>query len=190
MDYENILKQINDKKRSRQDRYMTVIHYKHFSVLKSGDVEILVDNDIADDTWNRKWCMDSRGYPTINVRNKLVRMHDYVMAKTYGKRPTGTYVDHINQDKCDNRRINLRFVSPAENSRNIPLRSDNTTGFTGVGKVTSGGYRAYITVNRKQINLGSYRNIEDAALARREAEDRLGFKTRSGKIKKRIEETD
>lgn len=49
---------------------------------------------------------------------------------------------------------------------------NSTTGATGVAKTRIGNYRAYITVNRKQIHLGVFDDIEDAIAARKEAEQR------------------
>ena len=106
------------------------------------------------------------------------------MAKTYKQKPEASFVDHINQDKLDNRRTNLRFVDGLRSSMNMPLRSDNSTGVTGVSNKLKGGskgYRAYITVNKKRIELGTYKTLEDAMNARRAAEDHYGFTTKSGK---------
>lgn len=46
-------------------------------------------------------------------------------------------VDHINRDKLDNRRKNLRYLTWSESNRNI-VRCDNKTGFPGVRKDAKG----------------------------------------------------
>lgn len=107
----------------------------------------------------------------------MIRLHDYVMAQDYQEKPIGNYVDHINHDKLDNRRVNLRFVTATDNSRNISLRSNNRSGKTGVC-MAYGKYRAYITVNKKKIGLGYYEKYENAVNARMEAEERFGFGVR------------
>lgn len=181
MDYSTVLSKIKANKGSHGHSEMEVIEHSHFSILRSDKCEIIVDADIAKDVRNRMWCLDGGGYAVANVGHTLIRLHDYVMAKTCGKKPEGCYVDHINHDKLDNRRQNLRFVTPAESVLNIPLKANNTSGITGVSHGKNGkGYRAYITIDKKRIELGTYPTIEQASAARRVAEDRYGFKTRPG----------
>lgn len=186
MTYDEIYKAIKQPKQTFQNRKMEVFQFDSFSVLKNKNLEILVDHDIADDVCNRMWCEDSGGYAVANIGRSVIRLHDYVMAKTHRSKPHGCFVDHINQDKHDNRRTNLRFVTPTENSRNVPIRANNTSGITGVSKTKYGSYRAYVTIRQKQINLGHYQTIEEAASARLEAEERLGFKTRSGTVREKL----
>lgn len=70
----------------------------------------------------------------------------------------------------DNRKVNLRLCSPKENSRNLSLAKNNKTGVTGVRKTKYGKWNARITVDRKEIYLGNYDTLEEAAKARKEAE--------------------
>ena len=184
MTYETIRQEQIKAKRSKWHQSLSVQLFDHFAVMttKYGD-SILIDKDIAELARQRLWCLDGHGYPVINLAGKSLRLHDYVLARVHDEKPEGVYVDHINQDKLDNRINNLRFVTPLENSYNVPIKTNNTTGVCGVSKTKAGKYRAYIRINGKQVSLGHYEKIEDAAAARREAEDRLGFKTRPGTIK-------
>lgn len=160
-----------------------IIKFDRFTVIVSNTGEtFLVDNDIADDICTRSWCKDTGGYMVANIDGKTVRLHDYVLEKNGIKKPKGYYVDHINQDKLDDRINNLRLVTPTESSKNMPLKGDNKSGVTGVCNVKNGRYRAYITVNKRQINLGCYGTLSEAASARMEAETRLGFKSRPKSI--------
>jgi hypothetical protein len=86
--------------------------------------------------------------------------------------PKGTHVDHINGDKLDNRRANLRVVSPSVNQANRRRRHPrNTSGVRGVGLFQGGPkWRAQITVDRKVRHLGLFDTLEEAAEARRIAE--------------------
>lgn len=93
-----------------------------------------------------------------NKRNSLAR---FIMND-----PKDMIIDHINGDKKDNRKNNLRVVTSQQNMWNtkaigvsIDKRCKN--------KVK---YRAYIQVNKKLINLGTHDNYEEAVKARKEAE--------------------
>lgn len=66
---------------------------------------------------------------------------------------------------------NCRWVTHNENNYNKNLQSNSTSGRTGVSlHKPIGKYRAYITVDGKQINLGLFENFEDAVKARAKAE--------------------
>lgn len=62
---------------------------------------------------------------------------------------------------------------------------NSSTGITGVAVHRSGRYRAYITVDRKQISLGYYDDINDAIAARKAAEQKY-FADRQKKANKII----
>ncbi|WP_420796654.1 AP2 domain-containing protein [Brevibacillus agri] len=86
----------------------------------------------------------------------------------------GEFVDHIDGNKLNNVRSNLRLATKAGNQRNQRIRSDNTSGFRGVYWCKkSGKWRAQITVNNKRIALGSYDDAASAASAYNEAALRL-----------------
>lgn len=80
-------------------------------------------------------------------------------------------VDHINNNKLDNRKCNLRIVSRSKNCMNKQIRPDNRLGITGVYK-TDNKYRSYICKERKLIYLGAFDNLDDAIKARKEAEEK------------------
>lgn len=78
----------------------------------------------------------------------------------------------IGQDTIRNSDVdgtNLKFISPSRK-----LNRNNTTGVKGVSFITSKQkYRAQITFKGKAISLGEFDNIEDAAEARKQAEEEL-----------------
>ena len=117
------------------------------------------------------WHLDAYGYVisqnsgTKNNR-KHIKMHRVLL-------PKFKIVDHINHNKRDNRKYNLREVTDSQNSMNKGIRSNNTSGVTGVYfKKESNKWFAIITVNKKIINLGYFKNFEDAVKARKEAEEK------------------
>jgi hypothetical protein len=153
--------------------------YNDFAVEKCGnkDAYFLIDANIAEAVCQNTWTVDSTGYLCRNVRGVLQRLHIFVIETATGKKvPEGMYVDHINKCKTDNRLCNLRIVSPRDSAMNLPLKANNTSGYTGVSHGRNNkGYRAYITVDKKRIELGTFPTIAEAARARYAAEERYGF---------------
>jgi hypothetical protein len=84
--------------------------------------------------------------------------------------PKGFLVDHINRDKLDNRRENLRLATRKDNEANKRKRRGKTTSkYKGVTKMNTGKrkkkWRSTITVDKKQVALGSYMTEVEAARA-------------------------
>lgn len=76
----------------------------------------------------RKWHAVKCGSGKFYARRENVYMHRELMA---GQLEDGLVVDHINGNGLDNRRENLRVVTPAQNTRNLRVYN-NPTGFRGV----------------------------------------------------------
>lgn len=100
----------------------------------------------------------------IETKNKTIKIRLHYLI-------SGKYSDHLDRNPLNNRRHNLRIATLKENARNVSVNSKNTSGFIGVSMYKdTGKWRAYITVDGKQINLGSFENKEDAIRARLEGE--------------------
>jgi hypothetical protein len=83
-------------------------------------------------------------------------------------------IDHVNGDPSDTRFVNLRPATRSQNMMNMALPPSNTSGVKGVSwNRRHQRWEAYITLNRKQMKLGTYRELTDAAQARKAAEQRL-----------------
>jgi hypothetical protein len=100
---------------------------------------------------------------TIERRN--VYLHHFII----GDPPPGMVVDHINGDRLDNRRANLRFCTLAQNKQNSRPYRGGTSRYKGVswkrtGKGT-GKWLARIRVDGKDIHLGFHKEEEEAAKA-------------------------
>ncbi len=111
------------------------------------------------------------GYKRLAFGGKGYPTHRIIYSLSKGKIPDGMVIDHINQKKDDNRIENLRAVSHSENSKNIGLQSNNTSGVNGVrlDKKTQ-KYKTYIIINGKNKHLGYYNTIDEAKKARLAAE--------------------
>jgi len=120
----------------------------------------------------------SSRYCKIRIDYKLYQAHRLAWLYIYGYLPKE--IDHINHDKKDNRIVNLREVTRSENMRNKPRISTNTSGACGViWNKRNKKWNAQIAwrVNGKIVNkwLGTFKNKEDAIIARKEANIKYGF---------------
>ena len=117
---------------------------------------------------------------TIETKTHLYSAHRLAWFYVYGEFPK-LQLDHINHDRLDNRISNLREVTNKENQRNVSMRKDNTSGYSGVwfNKVRK-KYQAGIRVNYRRIHLGCFEKIEDAAKAAKEGREHYGFHKNHG----------
>lgn len=112
-----------------------------------------------------KWYKSSYGY-AIHKHYRDGRSIAVLMHKMLVCPPKGMYVDHINGDKLDNRRQNLRAATPRQNSYNAKLSVTNTTGFKGTRFLArTGRYSAQLRVNGKAKHLGYFTTVEEAHAA-------------------------
>ena len=117
--------------------------------------------------YRHRGTMRRRRRVTLKRRNYFA--HRLVWAMTHGVSDPPP-LDHINGDPMDNRIENLRAVTLEENSKNAKTPRDNRSGRIGVCRHRRGGWDAYISLGKKQIKLGRFRDIEDAIAAREKAE--------------------
>lgn len=108
----------------------------------------------------------NRGYRRICIHGESYWAHRLAWLYMTGGWPEPG-LDHINRHPDDNRWSNLRLATHAQNCKNRGKRSDSTSGVTGVSwYARDRKWRAYIFVDGKLINLGYYRDFDDARLAR------------------------
>lgn len=122
----------------------------------------------------------SNGYKRGHIDGTLLLAHRAVWAIAYGSWPNGQ-VDHINGNRSDNHLSNLRDVMQSENQRNAMKRSDNTSGVCGVvwhKRVKK--WQAQMRAKNKNIHLGYFTTIEEAATARAAASKEHGYTERHG----------
>ena len=75
--------------------------------------------------------VDAYGYLVITLNKKIYKAHRLAWMYTYGAWPSGD-IDHINQDKQDNRIENLRVSTPAQNKLNISSYTNSSSDKLGV----------------------------------------------------------
>ena len=143
--------------------------------LTKGKYAIVDDEDF--DSMNQKsWHFSTKGYAcagthtgsAVNGTRRTVR---FFMHRLINKTPDGLQTDHINRNKLDNRRSNLRTVTNQQNHFNMPLSRNNATGCKGVYWFKRDkNWQSQITVGAKRIHLGYFINFKDAVSARKRAE--------------------
>ena len=105
------------------------------------------------------------GYRYVTLLGFRYVSHRLIWLYVYGRLPINQ-LDHVNRDRSDNRLINLREVTAAENKQNLGISSKNKSGFRGVSFDKNNNlWRASISVNNKPINLGRYPTILEASKA-------------------------
>lgn len=120
-------------------------------------------------------CIDNNGYRVIRINNKNYYAHRLIWLYTHGYFPENI-IDHIDQIPSNNKLNNLREVSKSCNRKNCKISKNNTSGITGVTyHNTSKKYQATIMVNGIAINLGYFKLIKDAAIARYTGESKYNF---------------
>jgi len=127
------------------------------------DQSFLVDQDDINVVGDWRWLLDSDGYVRRYCNKKAVLLHRLIYEKHFGSIPDDKQIDHIDQDKLNNRRSNLRLCSHAENQRNQNVYKNNKLGVKGV-HIKRGKYEAQIRFDKKLIYLGLFNTLAEAAI--------------------------
>lgn len=121
-------------------------------------------------------------YRIVKFRKIIYKVHNLIWILHYEFIPQGFEPDHIDHNGLNNLINNLRLVKHIENQHNISKSKSNTSGITGVYySIPDKKWRARIGVKSKYISLGSFKNLSDAARARKKAELKYGFHKNHGR---------
>jgi hypothetical protein len=161
-----LAKEKKDKKNLELNNSLEITRNSEgIAVIKSSNSDnlILVNDDLWHVLNKYSWSTNNKGYYTAKINNKKYLMHRYIL----NAQITDKMIDHINRNKLDNRRENLRFVSFDINSHNVTKHKNCKCKYIGVTSVkfVRTRYHAYITHNRKRYNLGTFDTEKEAALA-------------------------
>jgi len=127
--------------------------------IKVGTAVALVDEMDSLKIMGRKWHIHS-GYACTVIERKHVGMHRLILEPQPRE-----IVDHINQDKLDNRRGNLRIASRALNRVNTRVQQ-------GVSKQPNNKQKPWRARLGKEY-LGSFSTYDEAVMARQARETML-----------------
>ena len=111
----------------------------------------------------------SSGYRTKDNTTEIVTMHRLI-----NNTPEGFFTDHINRNKLDNRKCNLRTVTKSLNGLNRDVTVRNSSGYNGVHfENQTKKWRAEMKIDGIKKSLGRFLNIKDAIFARKKAEQNI-----------------
>jgi len=118
--------------------------------------------------------LDNRGYRRIKINDRVYLAHRlawFIVHKRWPER----HVDHVDKDPLNNSITNLRDVPHSVNMKNQPIRKDSPHRISGITTHGNNKYRAKITVDYKQIQLGIFTDFFEACCARKSAENKYNF---------------
>jgi hypothetical protein len=115
------------------------------------------------------WALGTDGYAYRRGKNdeghhRRVAMHRQLLGLSFGDERCS---DHINGDRLDNRRENLRVVTRAENAQNVGSRHGRSGHRNVYWHKASGLWRVAVSRSGKQISGGYFKEVESAVEAAR-----------------------
>lgn len=126
----------------------------------------IIDEDDFNLISQYKWFLNRNGYcvsKNINYHDNIP-IHKIILSYSNDK-----MCDHINNNKLDNRKCNLRIVTPHQNAMNMSKKNINLTGVAGVSKYTRDKdlkWTATLMYNYKPIYLGRSTSFDEAVKMR------------------------
>jgi AP2-like factor (euAP2 lineage) len=150
-----------------------------------GKHTIIIDTEDWDKVKEHTWRISGSNYPYARTKiphpdggrwryrkrqGRIVRerirldlmLHHLIM----GKPKKGMVTDHIEHNGLDNRKENLRFVTPAQNMQNRGPNKNASSQYKGVGWFKRDKkWKVHIKHNGKQFHIGCFTCEKEAALA-------------------------
>ena len=123
-------------------------------------------------TWCKSWkvagSINGHGYLQIKIGKNNYQLHRLAWIFMTGIN-SPMQIDHINNNRSDNRWCNLREATHNQNCQNSSLRYDNTSGYKGVGwHKGCKKWQARCFINGKRKHLGLFESAELAFIAYKE----------------------
>lgn len=176
----------------RWKRTGTTFSYKDFKSIVGLEDCILSDSEARIPLWGRggairdwalidyenlewlfqwSWSLDATtGYATRpvylgggrkNGKHRTISMHRQTLGLSVGER---RYVDHINGNKLDNRKANLRIATPQQSAQNVSARKNSSSQYRGVTwRKDKNKWAAQAQLNGKNHYLGLFSSEIEAA---------------------------
>lgn len=118
---------------------------------------------------SRQWHINKFGYVVhqvhIKADGKRTHRNEWFHRMSLCA-PDDVIVDHINGDRLDNRKVNLRYATRSQNNSNSKLRSHNRSGYKGICYIPRvDSYTAEVKIDGVKHYLGIFKTAEEAACA-------------------------
>lgn len=141
---------------------------KYIPLTNSTDIALIDDEDY-ERVSAHNWYKNGSGYAVTSIKGKDYFLHSFIMGEMIGKE-----IDHIDQDRMNYQRKNLRFCTHSQNVANDGPKKNNKLGVKGVDFYKANGkYRATIRVNYKKIHIGFFDTLREATIAWNEASQKF-----------------
>lgn len=127
----------------------------------------LIDEDMYDYLMQWVWNCSHFGYAVRSTYDKETKKNGKVqMSRQILGTNNDLQVDHINGNKLDNRRCNLRECTAKQNKMNSPSQKNTTSCYLGVSwDKQKNKWRASIGIDYKTHLIGRYDSEREAAIA-------------------------
>lgn len=129
-------------------------------------IAIMVDDEDYEDLNRFYWQVDKSNSVKRHINSKKgILMHRQIMEAKPNQE-----IDHIDGNRLNNQKSNLRFATSSQNKINRGARKDNKSGFKGVSWHNQRKkWTARIMASGKYLSLGLFLNKEEAAKAYNDA---------------------
>lgn len=135
--------------------------------LTQGQVAIVCDchaHLVQGYKWNAKFSPHTKSFYAYRGTNKGKVSKSIPMHRVINNTPDGYDTDHENHNTLDNRCSNLRTATRFDNQRNRGKNHNNTSGYKGVvWREKRHHWRSMVSVNGKQLDVGTSKTAEEAA---------------------------
>ena len=118
-----------------------------------------IDIEDVDKCKPYRWYLNSNGYIKGTINGKDISLHRFIL-NYYGPKD----IDHINRNRADNRKCNLRIVTRSENMCN--KQTQTNTGHKNIRLTSSNTYLVQIKRDRKWLHSKRYNSLAEAIAAR------------------------
>lgn len=131
--------------------------------------EVLIDTEDVEKIKQYKWYITirkSKLYCYGTIQGNKIALHRFLLN-------SNLVIDHINGNSLDNRKCNLREVTPQQNCYNKKIHGKFFAGIIKTNYVKENPYMVFFCNKNKEYYLGSYASYEEAAFRRLQEEAKV-----------------